>query len=116
MQEREWVLKRGDIVFANLNPSKGQEFGKYRPVIILSSDEDIRDFSTVMVVPLSSQVLNSDLPHRVFIAARSMLAKDSDACVNEIRSIDQQRILEKLASISDVEFAQIKSALFELLS
>ena len=109
-------FKRGDIVFVNFNPAKGKEVGKFRPAVIMSSDEDIAILPTIIVIPLSSILLESDLPHRVSIPARSMLSKDSEACVSEIRAIDPSRILERLGSISEHEYEKLKTALFEVLS
>ena len=104
-----------DICLVNFNPAKGGEMGKLRPAIIMSSDEDNALLSTVIVIPLSTVVEPDALPYRYTLLAREKLSKDSDACINEIRSLSKSRVKERLASLSKDEGAIIQKALCDLL-
>ena len=108
-------LSRGDIVLINFNPAKGGEIGKLRPAIILSQQEDNEILDTIIVIPLSTQIVKNSLPYRVYIPARENLNKNSDACVNEIRALSKNRVKEKLAKISLNELLIIQQSLCEIV-
>lgn len=106
---------KGDIRLVNFDPVKVDEIGKLRPAIILSDNQDITLFSTVIVVPLSSVIIEDNLPYRYFINKRDELKQNSDACIYEIRSLSKNRVKSKVASISTDELDDIRQALCELL-
>ena len=110
------VLSRGDLVLINFNPSKGQEMGKLRPAVVVSNDQDNEILPTIIVVPLSTVLLDDAMPYRLRIKARNKLEKDSDACVNEIRALSKVRIVETLGKLSESELKQLMSCLCQVLS
>ena len=86
------TMKRGEIYFAALDPTRGSEIQKTRPVIIVSNDAANRASSLVTVVPLTSNV-TSVHPFEVKLAARDTgLAKDSKAMAQQVRTIDKARL------------------------
>ena len=86
------TMKRGEIYFAALDPTRGSEIQKTRPVIIVSNDAANRASSLVTVVPLTSNVTNVH-PFEVKLAARDTgLAKDSKAMAQQVRTIDKARL------------------------
>jgi len=99
--------KRGDIVTINFNPKKGDEIGKIRPALIISGDEENRILDTVIVMPLSTQLLDGMEPFRLRLVAREGLKHDSDALINHIRTISKKRIGQKIASVSTAEYQSI---------
>ena len=109
------ILNKGDIVLVNFNPSKGKEIGKFRPAIIISGNEDNEMLETVIVIPLSTVLVDNAYPYRVFISKRDKLLKDSNACIYEIRALSKIRIKQKLAKVSDDEMEIIKNALCEII-
>jgi len=109
------ILNKGDIVLVNFNPSKGKEIGKFRPAIIISGNEDNEILETVIVIPLSTVLVDNAYPYRVFISKRDKLLKDSNACIYEIRALSKIRIKQKLAKVSDDEMEIIKNALCEII-
>ncbi len=109
------ILNKGDIVLVNFNPSKGKEIGKFRPAIIISGNEDNEILETVIVIPLSTVLVDNAYPYRVFISKRDKLLKDLNACIYEIRALSKIRIKEKLAKVSDDEMDIIKNALCEII-
>ena len=100
-------LHRGDIVGINLNPKKGDEIGKIRPCIILSGDEENSILDTIIVVPLSTQLLDDMLPFRMRLSKRDNLKKDSDILINHIRTISNKRVTSFIGKITDEEYQQI---------
>jgi mRNA interferase MazF len=85
-------MKRGDIFFAALDPTRGSEIQKTRPVVIVSNDAANRASSLVTVVPLTSNVKTVH-PFEVQLGARETgLSKDSKAMAQQVRTIDKLRL------------------------
>jgi mRNA interferase MazF len=87
-----WLMKRGDIYFAQLDPTRGAEIQKTRPVVIVSNDVANRASSLVSIVPISSNI-SRVFPFEVPLTAeQSGLPKDSKAMAQQIRTIDKSRL------------------------
>ena len=106
-------LNRGDIVGINLNPKKGDEIGKVRPCVIISNDDENSILDTIIVMPLSTQLIDNMLPYRLRLPARDNLKKDSDILINHIRTISKKRVTSQIAKITDDEYKLIISNLCE---
>lgn len=100
-------LNRGDIVGINLNPKKGDEIGKVRPCIILSGDDENSILDTIIVVPLSTHLLDDMLPFRMRLRKRDNLKKDSDILINHIRTISSKRVTSHIGKITEEEYQKI---------
>lgn len=100
-------LNRGDIVGINLNPKKGDEVGKIRPCIIISDNESNQILDTIIVVPLSTQLIDDMLPFRLRLVKRDSLDKDSDILLNHIRTISNKRVTSNISKITDDEYKLI---------
>ena len=89
------MYNRGEIWLANLNPGKGTEPGKIRPVLIIQCQEllDICHPST-LIIPLTTNLIDDTVPLRLRIPAGKKLAKDSDLLVDQMRAIDNKRLVE----------------------
>ena len=108
--------KRGDIVLVNFNPQKkAEEVAKVRPAIILSDSQlnDVLDLVTV--IALTTNLINDAEPLRVRIAAKDKLEKESDAMIEQIRSVSKKRIGEKIASLNEDELGKIVYGIREML-
>ncbi|WP_324171478.1 type II toxin-antitoxin system PemK/MazF family toxin [Sulfurimonas sp.] len=97
-------LLRRDIVGINLNPKKGDEVGKVRPCIILSDDDSNEILDTIIVVPLSTHLIEDMLPFRMRLKKRENLDKDSDIVLNHIRTISKKRVTSKISKITTDEY------------
>lgn len=97
-------LNRGDIVIVNLYPKKGDEVGKIRPAVIVSGDDENAILDTVMLMPLSTDLIDNMLPYRMKILKRDGLKEDSDILINQIRTLSKTRIKEKVAKLTSVEY------------
>ena len=103
------MFKKGEIYLARLNPRKYNEVGKVRPVFIYQTDmlNDI-GHPTTIVLPLSTYLIDGAYPLRYRVTSRDKLEKDSDVLCDQIRAIDNQRIIsESLTQLSYQEIFEI---------
>ena len=106
-------LNRCDIVGINLNPKKGDEIGKIRPCIIISNDDENSILDTIIVIPLSTQLIDDMKPYRLRLTKRDKLEKDSDILINHIRTISKKRVTSKIGKITKDEYKMIIQNLCE---
>jgi mRNA interferase MazF len=100
-------MKTFDVWLANLNPNKGKEPEKIRPVIIVQSPL-LNDFHpTVIICPITSQV-NSDAEILRHTLTEKFLDKPSQILIDQIRAIDKKRLQQYLGSISKREGKKIQ--------
>jgi len=100
-------FKRGDIVTVNLNPKKGHEVGKIRPAVIISNDDENEILDTVILMPLSTDLIDNMEPYRMRLNQRDNLKQDSDILINQVRTLSKLRIKEKIATITNAEYENI---------
>jgi mRNA interferase MazF len=87
------MLERGGIYLANLNPSKRDEPGKVRPVLVMQANAlNQVEHSTVVVLPLTTRLVDESFPLRYRLAARDHLHQSSDILCDQIRAISLSRI------------------------
>lgn len=88
------MYKRGEIWLANLNPGRGTEPGKIRPVLIIQC-QDLLDVShpSTLVIPLTTNLIDNAEPLRLRIMSEGQLEKDSDLLIDQVRAIDNQRLV-----------------------
>lgn len=104
-------LNRGDIVIVNFYPKKGDEVGKIRPAVIISGNEENNILDTVILLPLSTDLLDNMFPYRVRISKRDKLKQNSDILINQIRTLSKTRIKEKIAKLTSSEYETVLEAL-----
>ncbi|MDG4549943.1 MAG: type II toxin-antitoxin system PemK/MazF family toxin [Candidatus Contendobacter sp.] len=110
-------MRRGEVWIGNLNPNRGAEIGKVRPVLIVQEDRLIEAGSpTLVVLPLTTQVRPALQHLRVLICARDRLQQDCQVMVDQPRTLDRGRFGEgPLTRLTSEEIAQVKQALLVLL-
>lgn len=87
------MLKQGEIWLANLNPGKGSEPGKTRPVLIVQGQALLdADHPSTLIIPLTTKLIDGAEPLRIRIAAHGQLKHDSDLLVDQLRAIDNRRL------------------------
>ena len=104
-------VKRGVIYLANFNPSKGTEPGKIRPCLVMQSDLlNQAGHPSTTVLPLTTQVLDDAAPLRYRLRAREQLDADSDIMLDQTRTIDNRRFMDKLLTVlTDQELAEVET-------
>ncbi len=103
------MYKRGEIYLAKLNPQKGSEPGKIRPVIVYQTDflNEV-EHPTTIIIPITTKLIDKGYPLRYRISKREKLKNDSEAILDQIRAIDNSRIIgDKIAVLSEVELKNI---------
>ena len=108
--------KRGDIVLVNFNPwRQKEEVGKIRPAVIIS-DSVYNEYSDlIVVIPLTTNLIDDAGILRVRIKKRDRLEKESDAMVEQVRCISKNRVIEKVGELTKNEMIKIKQGLNSLL-
>lgn len=101
-------LNQYSIVLVNLDPTVGSEIQKTRPCVIISPDEMNRFLRTIVIAPITSQ--SKDYPTRVKIKQNN---KDGWIVIDQIRTIDKQRIIKAFNKLSEKEIEKIKLVIKE---
>lgn len=105
-------IKRGDIFYADLSPVVGSEQGGVRPVLIVQNDVGNKHSPTVIAAAITSQDAKSNLPTHINISAGcSGLAKNSVVLLEQVRTIDKQRLKEKRGSADKYAMNKVDQAL-----
>ena len=101
-------IKRGDIYYAVLNPVIGSEQGGTRPVLILQNDTGNKFSPTVIVASITGSKKRI-LPTHVLVNIQE-LPKDSIILLEQIRTIDKQRLLEYISTLDNVQMKKVEQA------
>jgi len=91
-------INQFEVWIANLNPQKGTEPGKKRPVLIIQTDllNKVSHLSTI-ICPITTNVLQDSEILRVHIKQGvANVEKDCDILIDQIRAIDNKRLLERI--------------------
>lgn len=103
-------LKQYQIVLVNLDPTVGSEIKKTRPCVIISPNEMNKYLNTVIIAPMTSH--SKKYPTRVEVKHDS---KTGWVVLDQIRTIDKQRIIKSLGNLLDKEIEKVKKTIKELL-
>ena len=106
------VIKRGDIFYADLRPVVGSEQGGVRPVLIIQNDVGNKHSPTVICAAITSKMNKAKLPTHIEIDASSYaIIRDSVILLEQLRTIDKQRLKERICHIDDELLEQVNQAL-----
>ena len=105
-------MRSGEIWVGNLNPNRGNEVGKIRPVLILQADFLLEQGEpTVIVLPLTTQVRKSKEPLHVTIAARDRLLQDCQVMPEQPRTLDRARLADgPLTHLTEQEMNAVEAS------
>jgi mRNA interferase MazF len=102
--------KRYDIYLADLNPTIGSEISKIRPVVVISQNAMNRNLETIVVCPLTSK-LHPTWRSRLQI---DCAGKAAEIALDQIRTISQQRLKQKIDRLTDESAAQLRQLIVEM--
>lgn len=106
------MIRRGEIYYADLSPVVGSEQGGVRPVLIVQNDVGNKFSPTVIAAAITSQVDKNNLPTHIQVDAESCgLSKDSVVLLEQVRTIDKQRLREKMGSLDNGDMGKVNHAL-----
>lgn len=100
------MFLNGDIWKIKLYPVRGSEQDGVRPCVIVSPNTMNDALSTIIVIPLTSQLKN--WPTRIEVMLDNI---NGQVCIEHIRSVSKERFIEKLGSVTDIELAIIQKRL-----
>lgn len=110
--DNKTTFKRGDMFYADMPQGVGSEQSGYRPVIILQNDVGNKHSTTVIVAPLTSiSNTKAKLPTHYVMRAENGLEKPSIVLLEQIHTIDKQRLQKYIGKASDKALAGIEYAL-----
>lgn len=111
------MFRHGEIWLANLNPGRSTEPGKVRPVLLLQNQALLdAGHPSTLIVPLTTNLVEDAEPLRLRILSGSGLEKDSDLLVDELRAIDNKRLISGPLQQLDQSFMErLYKALAEVL-
>ena len=93
-------VKRGDVFYVDLNPTKGSEQSGRRPVLVIQNDVGNEHAPTVIVAPLTTRKPSKEYPTNVNIKKGiAGLKEDSAVLLSQIRTIDKTRLGKKVGSL-----------------
>lgn len=110
------MRKRGEIWLADLNPRRGSEAGKTRPVIVVQAQALLdAGHPSTLIVPLTTQLVEDAAPLRIRIPAAGRLKKASDALVDQVRAIDNARLVQgPLSRLLPQQLSALDQALLDV--
>ena len=103
---------RGEVYLVNFEPTIGAEIKKTRPALILQNDIANRHSRIIIVAAITSQFDEPLYPTEVLVRApEGGLTVDSVVLLNQIRSLDKQRLTRRLGVIKPMTMEQVERAL-----
>ncbi|MDQ3321558.1 MAG: type II toxin-antitoxin system PemK/MazF family toxin [Acidobacteriota bacterium] len=105
------MVKRFEVYLVNLNPTVGVEIQKKRPCLIISPDEMNRNIKTAIVAPMTTK--SRSFPTRIDCEFEG---KNGFIVLDQIRAIDNVRLVKKLGEIDDETRVKVLKKLREIFS
>lgn len=106
------LCKRGEVYFADLNPVRGREQGGRRPVLIIQNDIGNRHSPVTIVAAITSAVSERAYPTEVRLAAGlGGLPRESAVLLNQIKTIDKERLEQRLGQLDAAAMRQVDEAI-----
>jgi len=105
---------RGDIVWADLDPTRGREQAGRRPVLVISHDIFNERSGTVIAMAITSQPQKAGFPLTVELT-RDELPKRSWVKVSQVRTLSRERLRKRIGRVSPEELLRIVEGLNEIV-
>lgn len=99
-------VKQYKVVLVNLDPTLGSEVKKTRPCLVISPDEMNKHLNTIIIAPITSS--SKPYPTRIEIKGENTKGW---VMIDQIRTIDKQRITKVSNSVSENEIMEIKNVI-----
>jgi len=100
-------IKQYDIWLADLNPSRGTEPGKTRPVVVIQTNLLNDTHLSIVVCPITTNVQPEVHLLRIHLK-KGQLDKLSDVLIDQIRAIDNKRLLKRIGQLNKDQIIKIK--------
>jgi mRNA interferase MazF len=103
-------INQYEIWLANLSPGRGTEPGKTRPVVVVQTNLMNAVHPSTLICPITSQINLGATILRVHLN-KGILDQLSDILVDQIRAIDNIRMMKKIGSLTKTQISQLKANL-----
>ncbi|HJD05353.1 MAG TPA: type II toxin-antitoxin system PemK/MazF family toxin [Candidatus Onthoplasma faecipullorum] len=104
-------IYRGEIYYADLSPVVGSEQGGVRPVLVLQNDVGNKYSPTVIVAAITSKLSKAKLPTHIELDKdKYNLPKDSVVLLEQLRTLDKQRLKEKVSELDEKMMQRVEVA------
>lgn len=104
------TIERGEIWLANLDPTQGSEQAGTRPIIIFQENTLSKFTSTIITIPLTTNLRRAVLPTCLMIAKnQGGLNQDSVALCHQLRVLDKTRLIKKLGKLESEVIANLEN-------
>lgn len=107
-------ILRGDIYWADLEPTRGREQAGHRPVLVVSHEHFNTHSGTVIAMAITSQLQRAGFPLTYELPAR-LASKPGWVKISQIRTLSTDRLTRKLAHLDDAEVARIIEGLLDII-
>lgn len=104
-------ITRFEIYLINLDPTTGSEIRKTRPCVVISPDEMNRHLKTAIIAPLTST--RRHYPSRIDL---SFQGRKGQVVLDQIRAVDQSRLIKRLGTLSESRARSLTSTLTEMFA
>ena len=111
------MYNRGEIWLADLNPQRGTEPGKTRPVLIVQSQALLdAGHPSSLIIPLTTNLIDETEPLRLRIPPSGRLSRESDLIIDQLRAIDNRRLVKgPLTRLDQLIMFKVDEAMREVL-
>lgn len=111
------IIRRGDVFYADLRPVVGSEQGGIRPVLIIQNDIGNKHSPTVICAAITSKMNKAKLPTHIELSSKKYdMVKDSVILLEQLRTIDKQRLKHKVCHLDNEIMKKVENALSVSLS
>lgn len=105
-------IRRGDLFYVNLDPTKGSEQAGVRPVLVIQNDVGNEYAPTVIIAPLTTKAFARRYPTNVnVLEGTAGLREDSTVLLSQVRTIDKHRLERKLGHVPPALMREVDEAI-----
>jgi len=108
------LLKRGDVVWADLEPTKGSEQAGRRPVLVISHEIFNRHSGTVIAMAITSRPQKAGFPLTLKLSG-TRLPKEAWVKLGQVRTLSTERLGKRIGRVEDAELEQAVDGLNEII-
>jgi mRNA interferase MazF len=108
------VLRRGDVVWADLEPTKGRKQAGRRPVLVISDDIFNRRSGTIIAMAITSRPQKAGFPLTLKLSGMR-LPKEAWVKIGQVRTLSTERLGRKIGRVEDIEIEHAIDGLNEII-
>ena len=109
-------IKQFEVWIADLNPRRGTEPGKVRPVLIVQTNFLNQIHPSILICPITTNIIDASKILRVHLKKREAgLKEKSDILIDQVRAIDKKRLVRRQGKVPTKYVAQVKDGLKAVL-